>query len=116
MASSFVSLAAAVSAVAAFFALNLGVVPHPSKAAYFAVAVDVFNTFAILSLFVILYRAERQDDGDFGAVVRRDVSTIVLALLISLIGSAHDAASRFGLVAPAEAVTPPTQDEERERR
>lgn len=60
--------------------------PLPEQT-YISVALALFNASAITSLFVILYRSEREPAERFGAVMRDNIATIIVALLINLIST-----------------------------
>lgn len=51
-------------------------------------AVETFNFTFILCLFWILYSYEKKPDREFGRVIRDNISTIVVSLLISLVTGA----------------------------
>jgi hypothetical protein len=80
-----------------FAGWNWNTSPPPGKQAYTSVAVEVFN-FSALAIFMwILYRSEKKSAEDFGKVIRANISTIVVALLISLISSFIDVLGLFGV-------------------
>lgn len=54
---------------------------------YVQVAVVSFNSVAILSLFIVFYQAETSTNAQFGKAIRDNISTIIVALIISFIGS-----------------------------
>ena len=72
-----------------------GADPAPTKQDYVGVALDFFNAAAILCLFAILYRSEAQSAKEFGKIMRDNISTVVVALLINLITTAVDIYERF---------------------
>lgn len=80
-------MAAALPGVAVFAFMNSASAPPPSEQTYVSVALAFFNASAILSLFVILYRSERETAEKFGSIIRDNVSTVIVALLINLIGT-----------------------------
>jgi hypothetical protein len=84
------SLGAAVFGLILYLWANWSVTPFPTKQSFIAVGVDCFNAAAILSLFIVLYNTEKVSAAKFGSVVRANISTIIIALLISMIGSIFD--------------------------
>jgi|GEM_PF-3536705 len=83
--SAIASLAIALMGVLAFAIFgnksNLAV----DKSTYVQVGVAFFNTTAILSLLVLMGLAEKKTAAEFGKMMRNNSSTIVIALLVSLI-------------------------------
>lgn len=57
---------------------------------YAAVALAFFNAGAILSLFIILYCAEKNSAEDFGKIMRDNIATIIVALLINFINASYE--------------------------
>jgi len=70
---------------AIFALLNHGSLPQPTEQTYISVALAFFNTSAISSLFYILYKSEKFSAAKFGSIVRDNISTVIVALLINLI-------------------------------
>ena len=67
----------------------------PDRRDYISVALDCFTISAIVCLFIIFYRYEKENNEAFGEVVRNNISTVVIALLIQFIGTGIDIFSRF---------------------
>lgn len=67
----------------------------PSREDYIAVAVNLFNASALISLFVILYVYEKQTDAVFGQAMRANIATVIVAMLINLVGTSLDVADLF---------------------
>lgn len=84
-----------VMGVIVFAFVNYGATPHPSKETYGILAVGLFNFWAIVSLFYILYRSEKNSAEEFGRKIRLHIATIVVALLLSMLTTAHDIVSLF---------------------
>lgn len=93
--SATISLVSALLGVTIFLGIQWSVGIFPTKQQLIAVGVDCFNGAAILSLFYIFYANEKATAARFGAVVRSNISTIIVALMISFIGSLFDIASHF---------------------
>ena len=79
------SLLAALLGFGLFSYLNRGTVPPLDKQTYVTVAISFFNAAAIFSLFVILFRSERFTNEAFGEIIRNNIATIILALLINFV-------------------------------
>lgn len=90
-----ISIVAAIIGCAIFALLNGEVEPRPNRQDYINVALNFFTVTAIICLFVIFYRYEKADDAAFGSVVRNNISTIIIALLIQFIGTIIDIVTRF---------------------
>jgi hypothetical protein len=67
----------------------------PRGPLYLEVALATFNSVAICCLGVIFYAHEKSTAAQFGAVVRNNISTIILALLIAFIRSIIEVVTMF---------------------
>lgn len=91
------SLVVALPGVTTSVIANLGSQTLPSRQDYISVALDFFNATDITCLFVILYRYERASDAAFGKVMRDNISTVIVARLINLIGTGMELVQSFAL-------------------
>lgn len=73
----------------------MGVNPPLSEKMYVTVAVDLFNVSAITFLFYILYKSEKETAENFGSVMRDNIATIIVALLMALVKTAVEIAHHF---------------------
>ena len=80
----------AIIGVSIFAFLKMGSNPPATEQDYVSVALAFFNAAAILSLFYILYSAEKETAAKFGAIVRDNIATVIVALLINLISTMVD--------------------------
>jgi len=85
-----VTIPVAVSIIALFVYLAIHANTNPPLAtpAYVTFTLDVFNFCTIGALFVILHLHERSTAADFGKVIRANLPTVVVALLINMAYSA----------------------------
>ena len=81
--------------VAVFAFVHSGTVPPKTEQNYISVALAFFNASAILCLFYILYKSEKETAAKFGAIIRDNISTVIVALLINLISTAVDIVAYF---------------------
>lgn len=81
--------------VIVFAVLNTGSTSPATDQDYVSVALAFFNAAAILSLFYILYSAEKETAAKFGSIVRDNIATVIVALLINLISTVVDIFSYF---------------------
>lgn len=91
-----VSLLAALAGATAFSFYSLFIGATRTQADDTSVALAFFNASAVLCLFVILYRNEHASHEQFGRIIRANISTIIVALLIDLIGTVVNIGFRFG--------------------
>ncbi len=89
------SLIVAILGVCLFAYLSAGATPPVTEQKYVSVALDFFNAAAILSLFYILYSSEKATAAKFGSIVRDNIATVIVALLINLVTTAVDIFSYF---------------------
>ncbi len=68
----------------------MGSTPPATEQEYISVALAFFNSAAILSLFYILYSSEKETAAKFGSIVRDNIATVIVALLINLISTVVD--------------------------
>lgn len=78
-----------------FACWTAGATPPTEDRQYVNVAVDLFNISAILCLFYILYDSEKKTASQFGAIIRDNISTIIVALLMVLIKTTVDLIGYF---------------------
>lgn len=69
--------------------------PITDRDDFIALAMAGFNCAAILSVIVILALCEKETNASFGRVVRANLSTIIVALIISFIGSIFNIVDRL---------------------
>jgi hypothetical protein len=89
------SLIVAILGVCLFAYLNAGSTPPVTEQNYVSVALAFFNAAAIISLFYILYSSEKETAAKFGSIVRDNIATVIVALLINLVTTAVDISSYF---------------------
>lgn len=75
--------------------LNHDSVPPKTEQEYIHATLSFFSLSTILSLLYILYKGERYSDQDFGAMLRSNLTTVVVALLINLVVIAVDIRDYF---------------------
>ena len=84
------SLVIAIVGFSIFALTRMGEAEPTTEQEYVSVALAFFNSAAILSIFYILYKAEKESAARFGAIVRNNIATVIVALLINMIGAVVD--------------------------
>lgn len=67
-----------------------GATPALDDQNYILVAVSFFNLSTLIALTAILYQSEKNSAEDFGKIMRDNISTIVVSLLINIVTSTVD--------------------------
>ena len=96
MKSAIICSAIALLSVVIYFYCNIETDPHPTAQEYVSVGTSSFSVCAIIYLFYLMYRHEKKENHEFGAAMRDNAATLVVALLINIIFSAHELVRHFG--------------------
>lgn len=90
-----ISVVVALLGVGLFAVLNFDADPAISRQTYISVALAFFNTTAIVCLFYLLYDAEKATAEQFGNLMRNNIATVIVALVINLMISFMDLVGYF---------------------
>lgn len=74
-----------------FSIMNAGADVHPGRQEYIGVFITCFNFFALVTFLIILLASEKKDAAEFGKTIRENMTTVIVAVGINLVGSGYDA-------------------------